>query len=172
MRCGRATRPTSPPRSTSRATNNLRLVVKGGGHSYLGHLQRARFAAGLDPAMNDIAAARRVRRPGLRGQVAPQPAVTVGAGAVWIDAYDAVTTEAGRYVQGGGCTTVGVAGLDPERRLRQLLQGLRHGRVRPARGRDRHRRRRACASSTPARTRTSSGRSRAAAAAPSAWSRA
>ena len=25
--------------------------------------------------------------------------------------YDAVTTKAGRYVQGGGCTTVGVAGL-------------------------------------------------------------
>jgi hypothetical protein len=30
---------------------------------------------------------------------------------MWIDAYDAVTTKAGRYVQGGGCTTVGVAGL-------------------------------------------------------------
>jgi FAD/FMN-containing dehydrogenase len=30
---------------------------------------------------------------------------------MWIDLYDAVTTQAGRYVQGGGCTTVGVAGL-------------------------------------------------------------
>jgi FAD/FMN-containing dehydrogenase len=30
---------------------------------------------------------------------------------MWIDAYDAVTTRGGRYVQGGGCTTVGVAGL-------------------------------------------------------------
>jgi hypothetical protein len=30
---------------------------------------------------------------------------------MWIDAYTAVTTLAGRYVQGGGCTTVGVAGL-------------------------------------------------------------
>src|SRR3970282_674807 len=28
-----------------------------------------------------------------------------------MDLYNAVTTEAGRYVQGGGCTTVGVAGL-------------------------------------------------------------
>jgi FAD/FMN-containing dehydrogenase len=28
-----------------------------------------------------------------------------------MDVYDAVTTQAGRYVQGGGCTTVGVAGL-------------------------------------------------------------
>ena len=41
----------------------------------------------------------------------PQPAVTVGAGTIWKQAYDAVTTKAGRYVQGGGCTTVGVAGL-------------------------------------------------------------
>lgn len=40
----------------------------------------------------------------------PQPAVDIGAGAVWMDAYHAVTTVAGRYVQGGGCATVGVAG--------------------------------------------------------------
>jgi FAD/FMN-containing dehydrogenase len=31
--------------------------------------------------------------------------------AIWLHVYDAVTTMAGRYVQGGGCTTVGVAGL-------------------------------------------------------------
>ena len=41
----------------------------------------------------------------------PQPAVTLGAGTIWMQAYDAVTTKAGKYVQGGGCTTVGVAGL-------------------------------------------------------------
>ena len=39
------------------------------------------------------------------------PAVTVEAGAIWGQVYDAVTTKAGRYVQGGGCLTVGVAGL-------------------------------------------------------------
>jgi FAD/FMN-containing dehydrogenase len=48
---------------------------------------------------------------GCAASEAPQPAVTIEAGAMWIDAYDAVTTKAGRYVQGGGCTTVGVAGL-------------------------------------------------------------
>ena len=42
---------------------------------------------------------------------APQAAVTVEAGAIWMHVYDAVTTKAGRYVQGGGCATVGVAGL-------------------------------------------------------------
>src|SRR5262249_5545232 len=41
---------------------------------------------------------------------APQPAVSLGAGVVWLHAYAAVT-KAGRYVQGGGCMTVGVAGL-------------------------------------------------------------
>jgi FAD/FMN-containing dehydrogenase len=35
----------------------------------------------------------------------------LGAGVIWLYAYSAVTTEAGKYVQGGGCTTVGVAGL-------------------------------------------------------------
>ena len=37
--------------------------------------------------------------------------MTVGAAAIWMHVYDAVTTGAGRYVQGGGCATVGVAGL-------------------------------------------------------------
>lgn len=41
----------------------------------------------------------------------PVPAVSVGAGCMWIDVYHKVTNEAGRYVQGGGCSTVGVAGL-------------------------------------------------------------
>lgn len=35
----------------------------------------------------------------------------VGAGTIWMQAYDAVITRGGAYVQGGGCTTVGVAGL-------------------------------------------------------------
>src|SRR6266480_3432335 len=48
---------------------------------------------------------------GCDGKHVPQPAVTVEAGAIWMQAYDAVTTKGGRYVQGGGCTTVGVAGL-------------------------------------------------------------
>jgi FAD/FMN-containing dehydrogenase len=48
---------------------------------------------------------------GAAGLVEPQPAVSMGAGCLWIDAYNAVTTVAGRYVQGGGCTTVGVGGL-------------------------------------------------------------
>ena len=37
--------------------------------------------------------------------------MSLGAGCIWREAYEAVTTAGGRYVQGGGCTTVGVAGL-------------------------------------------------------------
>ena len=37
---------------------------------------------------------------GCEGQSEPQPAVTVDAGAIWGQVYDAVTTQAGRYVQG------------------------------------------------------------------------
>ena len=37
--------------------------------------------------------------------------MSIGAGALWADAYEMVTTRGGRYVQGGGCRTVGVAGL-------------------------------------------------------------
>lgn len=48
---------------------------------------------------------------GCAGTVSAVPAVSAGAGAVWSDLYHAVTTKAGRYVQGGGCTDVGVAGL-------------------------------------------------------------
>jgi FAD/FMN-containing dehydrogenase len=48
---------------------------------------------------------------GCESRTSPVSAVTAEAGAMWIDLYHAVTTEAGRYVQGGGCTTVGVAGL-------------------------------------------------------------
>jgi len=48
---------------------------------------------------------------GCAGKQAPQPAVTIDAGAMWLHAYNAVSVKAGRYVQGGGCTTVGVAGL-------------------------------------------------------------
>jgi FAD/FMN-containing dehydrogenase len=89
---------------------NLRLVVKGGGHSYLGTSNAADSLLIWTRAMNEITVHDAFVAQGCANQ-APQPAVTVGAGAVWMHAYEAVTTGAGRYVQGGGCGTVGVAGL-------------------------------------------------------------
>ena len=91
--------------------NRLRLVVKGGGHSYQGTSNSADSLLIWTRAMNDITLHDAFVGAGCAGQQAPQPAVTVGAGAIWMHVYDAVTTKAGRYVQGGGCATVGVAGL-------------------------------------------------------------
>src|SRR6202043_187453 len=62
-------------------------------------------------AMKDITLHDAFVGAGCAGKQVPQPAVTIGAGAIWMHVYDAVATRAGRYVQSGGCTTVGVAGL-------------------------------------------------------------
>jgi len=91
--------------------HRLRLVVKGGGHSYQGTSDAPDSLLVWPRHMNKVTLHDAfVPRHGA-GRVAPVPAVTLEAGALWIDAYHAVTTLGGRYVQGGGCTTVGVAGL-------------------------------------------------------------
>jgi FAD/FMN-containing dehydrogenase len=90
---------------------NLRVVVKGGGHSYQGTSNAADSLLIWTRAMKGIVLHDAFVGQGCAETQASQPAVTVEAGAMWIDVYDAVTTKAGRYVQGGGCTTVGVAGL-------------------------------------------------------------
>jgi len=90
---------------------NLRLVIKGGGHSYQGTSNAPDSLLVWTRAMNAITLHEGFVGIGCRGKLAPTPAVTVEAGSMWIDAYDAVTTRAGRYVQGGGCASVGVAGL-------------------------------------------------------------
>jgi FAD/FMN-containing dehydrogenase len=91
--------------------NNLRLVVKGAGHSYLGTSNAPDSLLVWTRAMNKVTLHDAFVGHGCEGRNSPVPAVTAEAGAMWIDLYHAVTTEAGRYVQGGGCTTVGVAGL-------------------------------------------------------------
>lgn len=92
-------------------TNNLRLVVKGAGHSYQGTSNAADSLLIWTRAMNEVTLHDAFVPKGGEGKVSPVPAVTAGAGAVWIDLYHAVTAVGGRFVQGGGCTDVGVAGL-------------------------------------------------------------
>lgn len=92
-------------------SRNLRLVVKGGGHSYQGTSNAPDSLLIWTRHMNGVALHNRFVPAGARTGQSPVPAVTIGAGAMWMDVYEAVTTKAGRYVQGGGCGTVGVAGL-------------------------------------------------------------
>src|SRR5215510_13333925 len=91
--------------------NHLRLVVKGAGHSYQGTSNAPDSLLIWTRAMNRVTLHDAFTPQGCEGKVASFPAVSAEAGAVWIDLYHAVTSEAGRYVQGGGCATVGVAGL-------------------------------------------------------------
>jgi FAD/FMN-containing dehydrogenase len=91
--------------------NNLRLVVKGTGHSYLGTSNAPDSLLVWTRGMNAVTLHDSFVGRGCEGKLAPVPAVSAEAGCVWIDLYTAVTTDAGRYVQGGGCTDVGVAGL-------------------------------------------------------------
>ena len=91
--------------------NNLRLVIKGGGHSYHGTSNAPDSLLIWTRHMNDVTMHSTFVPQGCEGTMRPQPAVTLGAGTIWMQAYDVVTAEGAKYVQGGGCTTVGVAGL-------------------------------------------------------------
>jgi FAD/FMN-containing dehydrogenase len=91
--------------------NNLRLVVKGSGGSYQGTSNAADSLLIWTRHMEAIVAHDAFVGAGCEGHGEPQPAVSIGAGAIWEQVYNEVTTKRGRYVQGSGCMTVGVPGL-------------------------------------------------------------
>ena len=88
--------------------HRLRLVIKGTGHDYLGRSSAPDSLLIWTHQMRRVTVDDAFVPHGCPGS--PQPAVTVEAGTRWIEAYRAVTVEHGRYVQGGGCTSVGAAG--------------------------------------------------------------
>jgi FAD/FMN-containing dehydrogenase len=91
--------------------HRLRLVIKGGGHSYQGTSNAPDSLLIWTRRMRGIRMYDAFVPLDCEGDIPPQPAVTIAAGEIWMHVYDAVTTRGGRYVQGGGCATVGVAGL-------------------------------------------------------------
>ncbi|MFC6839866.1 FAD-binding protein [Xanthomonas theicola] len=90
-------------------SHGVRLVVRGGGHSYFGASSAPDSLMIWTRPMNHVRLHDAFVSAGT--DTPPVHAVSLGAGCLWMDAYKAVTVEGGRYVQGGGCTTVGVAGL-------------------------------------------------------------
>lgn len=91
--------------------HGVRPVVKGGGHSYFGN-------SNAEGSL--LIWTRRMRSVVMHDHFVPfgaslpskgVEAVSIGAGAIWGDVYRKVAAEGGRYVQGGGCLTVGVAGF-------------------------------------------------------------
>ncbi|WP_028969485.1 FAD-binding oxidoreductase [Sphingomonas sp. URHD0057] len=89
--------------------HNLRLAVKGAGHSYHGTSNAADSLLVWTRNLTGIELHDAFTPSGCTHSEGP--AVSLGAGLIWQEAYTAVTTRGGRYVQGGGCSTVGVAGL-------------------------------------------------------------
>ena len=89
--------------------HGMRLVIKGTGHDYLG---RSNAPDSL------LVWTHNLRRISMNDAFVPRgcptttatPAVSLEAGTRWLEAYQEVTVRHGRYVQGGGCTTVGAVG--------------------------------------------------------------
>jgi hypothetical protein len=87
--------------------HGVKLVIKSTGHDYLGR----------SCAPNSLMIWTHKMR-GLeihdafvpRGGKESVPAVTIEAGCRWIEVFDFVITKNGKYIQGGGCTTVGACG--------------------------------------------------------------
>jgi FAD/FMN-containing dehydrogenase len=91
--------------------HGIRLVVKGGGHSYFGNSNAADSLLVWTRRMDSVELHDAFRCAGAPDTSAAVPAVSIGAGAIWGRVYRRVAVEGGRYVQGGGCLTVGVAGF-------------------------------------------------------------
>lgn len=89
--------------------HNLRLVVKGGAHSYLGQSNAPDSFLIWTKRLDKIEMLDSFVPQGASG-VAPIEAVDVQGGAIWVDVYDKAVVKGRRYVQGGGCTSVGVGG--------------------------------------------------------------
>ncbi len=89
--------------------NGVKLVVKGTGHDYLGRNCAPDSLLVWTHDMRDITMHDAFVPTGAPAGTAPVQAMTVEAGTRWLEAYRAATL-AGRFVAGGGCTSVGACG--------------------------------------------------------------
>lgn len=90
--------------------NGVRLVVKGTGHDYYGRSCGPRESLLIwTHHMRGITVHRSFVPAGAPAGTAPVRAVTTTAGNRWLEAYTAASN-AGLYIQGGGCTSVGACG--------------------------------------------------------------
>ena len=87
----------------------LRLAVKGTGHDYLGRSRAAGSLMIWTHRMREVTVHDGFVPAGSPAGRAGVPAITVGAGTRWLEAYQALLPH-GRYAQGGGCVSVGAAG--------------------------------------------------------------
>lgn len=88
--------------------NNVHLAVKGTGHDYLGRSSSHELLLWTHN-MRKIETDQAFVPQGAPAGTPGVPALSAQAGARWLEAFGAAT-KAGMYVQGGGCTSVGVCG--------------------------------------------------------------
>lgn len=89
--------------------HGVRLVVKGAGHDYLGRNNAPGSLLVWTHHMRTVEVHDDFVPRGAPAGTEGIPALSVGAGTRWLEAYTAAS-DAGRYVQGGGCTSVGASG--------------------------------------------------------------
>jgi FAD/FMN-containing dehydrogenase len=89
--------------------NNVRLVIKGTGHDYYGRSSAPNSLLVWTHNMRDITVHTSFFPEGAPLDFEGIPALSTSAGNRWLEAYK-VATDAGQYVQGGGCTSVGACG--------------------------------------------------------------
>ncbi len=92
------------------AERELPVVVRGTGHDYLGRSNDAGALMIWTHELRDISIHQAFSPKGAPAAEPGVPAIGLGAGARWLEAYHALQPS-GSYVQGGGCTSVGVAGF-------------------------------------------------------------
>lgn len=90
--------------------HNLRVVIKGTGHDYLGRSSAPDSLLIWTHKMRHVKFQPSFIPEGAPSNIKGVPAVTVDAGARWLDVFKVATTQHNQYVQGGGCTSVGAAG--------------------------------------------------------------
>jgi FAD/FMN-containing dehydrogenase len=89
--------------------HGIGLVIKGTGHDYLGRSSDPDALLIWTHRMRDVTVHDAFVPAGSPAGTTGGPAITVGAGTRWLEAYQALLPF-DRYVQGGGCLTVGAAG--------------------------------------------------------------
>jgi FAD/FMN-containing dehydrogenase len=85
--------------------------VKGGGHSLLGTSNAVDSLLIWTRKLSSIELNDDFVPEGATHAVKPVNGATFGSGCTLMDAYAAVTTKGGRFLQGGECMTVGIAGI-------------------------------------------------------------
>jgi FAD/FMN-containing dehydrogenase len=94
--------------------HNLRVAIKGTGHDYLGRSNSPNSLLIWTHKMRKVTLHDSFSGQGCSTTQPGVPAVTVEAGTRWLETFKEVITNHGRYVQGGGCTSVGAAGGFPQ----------------------------------------------------------